>query len=248
MFKNPFIPVDSSDLVIIDGRVSEDILDKIKGLNIRVIPTIPCKEVSEPISYHPDIVLHPINYNTIVVAPNVYEYYSDALSKTGIKIVKGEKKLNKDYPDDIAYNVGRIGNLVIHNFKYTDEKLMYYLKKEGLQFVNVKQGYTKCSMAIVDHNAVITSDKPMYKKLIEFGVDVLLIEPGYIRLDGYPYGFIGGTCGNLSRKTIAFSGKFLYHPEKLKILNFLKKYDKDVLWLSDENITDIGTIINLNYQ
>jgi len=248
MLKNPFIPIDKSDLVIIDGRVSKDMLDKLERLNIKAIPTIPCKEVSEPISYHPDIVLHPVNHNTIVVAPNVYEYYSDVLSKTGIRIIKGEKRLNKDYPEDVAYNVGRIGDLVIHNFKYTDEKLMYYLKKEGLQFINVKQGYTKCSMAIVDENAVITSDRPIYKKLLEFGVDVLLIEPAYIRLDGYPYGFVGGTCGNLSRKVIAFSGKFLHHPERFKIESFLSKYHKEVLWLSDENIADIGTIINLNCQ
>jgi len=125
---------------------------------------------------------------------------------------------------------------------------MYYLEKEGLEFINVKQGYTKCSIAVVDRKAVITSDYPIYKKLIELGVDVLLIEPGYIRLDGYPYGFVGGTCGNLSGETIAFSGKFLCHPDRLKISSFLKKYNKKVLWLRNENVTDIGTIINLNYQ
>ena len=125
---------------------------------------------------------------------------------------------------------------------------MYYLKKEGLEFINVKQGYTKCSIAVIDHKAVITSDYPIYRKLITLGIDVLLIESGYIRLDGYPYGFIGGTCGNLSGETIAFSGKFLNHPDRLKISNFLEKYSKKVLWLTDEIVTDIGTIINLNYQ
>ena len=40
-------------------------------MNLNIIPTIECKEVSEPISYHPDIVIHPINHNTLVVAPNV---------------------------------------------------------------------------------------------------------------------------------------------------------------------------------
>lgn len=246
--KNPFIPMGRADIVIIDGRVPREAIEKIERLNIRVIPTIPCKEVSDPISYHPDIVIHPVNHNTIVVAPNVFEYYSDVLSKTGIKVIKGDKKLGKDYPHDIAYNVGRVDRFAIHNFKHTDEKLMYYLEKEGLEFINVKQGYTKCSIAVVDRKAVITSDYPIYKKLIELGVDVLLIEPGYIRLDGYPYGFVGGTCGNLSGETIAFSGKFLCHPDRLKISSFLKKYNKKVLWLRNENVTDIGTIINLNYQ
>lgn len=248
MSKNPFILNTCADVVIIDGSVPKDILKRIERLNIRVIPTIPCQEVACPISYHPDIVLHPVNHSTLVVAPNVFEYYSDALSKKGIKIIKGEKELSKEYPNDIAYNVGRIGDLALHNFKYTDEKLLYYLKKENLKFVNINQGYSKCSMAVIDENAVITADIPIYKKLIEYGIDVLLIEPGYIRLEGYPYGFVGGTCGNLTRETIAFSGKFLYHPDQLKIFNFLKKYNKNIMWLSNENITDIGTIISLNYQ
>lgn len=248
MSKNPFIPLRDADLVIIDGRVPKEAIEKIESLNIKVIPTIPCQEVAAPISYHPDIVIHPINHKTIIVAPNVFEYYSDVLSKTGIRVIKGEKELKKEYPADIAYNVGRVDNLAIHNFKYTDEKLIYYLEKEGLEFLNVKQGYTKCSIAIVDRKAVITSDYPIYKKLTEIGIDVLLIEAGYIRLDGYPYGFVGGTCGNLSREIVAFSGKFLYHPAKNEITNFLKKYNKKVLWLSDENVTDIGTIISLNYH
>lgn len=243
---NPFIPIDFANVVIVDGRIYNSAYKIFKKLNINVIPTVPCKEVQEPISYHPDIVMHPINHNTLIVAPNVFEYYYENLSKLGIKIIQGEKKLNKKYPDDIAYNVGRIHNFAIHNFKYTDEKLKYYLKRENLELIHVKQGYTKCSMAIVDNKAIITSDYPIYEKLKDLGIDVLFISPGYIRLDGYDYGFIGGTCGNLSKKHMIFSGKISQHPDKEKILNFLKKYNKKVIWLDNEEIIDVGTIISLN--
>ncbi len=245
---NPFIPNKDANTVIVDGRISSEILKNLKGLNLKIIPTIKCTEVSEPISYHPDIVIHPVNHKTLIVAPNVFDYYEEKLYGTGIRIIRGQTKLGKDYPDDIAYNVGRIGNLAIHNFKYTDEKLKYYLKKENLEFININQGYTKCSMAIVDDKSIITADYPIYKKLSDLGFDVLLIQSGYIELKGYPYGFIGGVNGNPSKDTIMFSGRLNEHPDCEKIFKFLKKHNKKVIWLSDKKVIDVGTIITLYCQ
>lgn len=248
MSVNSFIPRNIGNTVIIDGRVSSEILENLKKMNLNIIPTIECKEVSEPISYHPDIVIHPINHNTLVVAPNVFDYYEKKFHGMGIKVIQGQTELGKDYPEDIAYNVGRIGNLAIHNLKYTDEKLKYYLKKENIEFIHVNQGYTKCSMAIIGEKSIITADYPIYKKLTRLGIDVLLIQSGHIELEGHTYGFIGGATGNLSKNDIMFSGKFDKHPDKENILNFLKKYRKSIIWLSNKKIKDIGTIISLYCQ
>lgn len=248
MNTNPFIPKNIGNTVIVDGRVSLEILNNLKKLNLNIIPTIECMEISKPISYHPDIVLHPINHNTLVVAPNVFDYYEEKLYGMGIKIIEGQTKLGKDYPEEVAYNVGRIGNLAIHNFKYTDEKLKYYLKKENVEFIHVNQGYTKCSMVIVDERSIITADYPIYKKLTNLGIDVLLVQSGHIKLKGYTYGFIGGATGNLSKEDIMFSGRLDKHPDKERIFNFLKKYKKRIVWLSNENLIDIGTIISLYCQ
>ena len=243
--KNPFIPQLFANLAIIDGRASEAIIKNLERLNIDVIKTIKCDDVSEPIAYHPDIVMHPINRNTIIVAPNVYDYYRECFLKKGIKIIKGERYLSCKYPEDVAYNVGRIYGYAVHNFKYTDEKLLFYLKKSGLELINVKQGYSKCSIAIVDEKAIITSDYSIYTELNNLDVDVLLIEPGHILLEGYNYGFIGGACGNLSKDIIVTTGDFNLHPDYEKIINFLKKYKKNLLILNNDVIIDFGTIICL---
>ncbi|WP_042683304.1 DUF6873 family GME fold protein [Anaerosalibacter massiliensis] len=243
--ENPFIPYRKGNLVIIDGRVNENIVNFLERMGIMAIKTIKCEEVHESISYHPDIVMHPINYNTLIVAPNVFKYYEEKLSRTGIHLIKGEKILSKDYPEDIAYNVGRVYGYGVHNLKYTDEKLLFYLKKEGIDLIHVNQGYTKCSMAIVDETAIITSDYPMYKKMMDYGIDTLLIKPGYIDLEGFNYGFIGGCFGNLSNKDIFISGKLSKHPDEERIYSFFKKYKKNLIFLSDEKIIDIGTIISL---
>ena len=243
--KNPFIPQLFANLAIIDGRATEDIAVNLERLNIETLRTIKCEDVLEPISYHPDIVMHPINHSTIIVAPNVFDYYEENLSRKGIKVVKGESYLSCKYPNDIAYNVGRVHGYAIHNFKYTDEKLLFYLKKQGLELVDIKQGYSKCSMAVVDEKAIITSDYPIYKQLTKLDIDVLLIESGHIKLEGFNYGFIGGTFGNLSKDNIVISGNFDSHPDYERIIQFLKKHKKKLLVLDDNQIVDLGTIICL---
>ncbi len=248
MTKNPFIPLKKANTIIIDGRVSDEIIDNLKKLNLNIIPTIECKEVDYPISYHPDIVIHPIDHKTLIIAPNVFEYYEGKLYGLGINLIKGETELGKTYPEDVAYNVGRMEGIAVHNFKYTDEKLKYYLKKQDLKFIHVNQGYTKCSMAIIDERAVITADYVISKELKKIGFDTLLIKPGYVELPGYDYGFIGGTCGNLSTNEIFFTGKINHHPDKERIIKFIKKYKKRLIWLSDKKLVDVGTIIGLYCQ
>ncbi len=247
MIGNPFIPRHNADTVIIAGNADQEIIDSLKKFNLNIIRTIKCEDVDESISYHPDIVIHPINHDTLVIAPNVYDYYKDILSNRNLKLIKGEKKLDVKYPKDIAYNVGRMGGkIAIHNFKHTDEVLKFYLEKQGIELINVKQGYSKCSMAIIDDRSVITSDIPIYNKLIEKGYSALLINPGFISLKDVKYGFIGGATGNYSRNTLFLSGSIDDHPDKARILDFIKSKDVLVHNLSDKNIVDIGTIISLN--
>ncbi len=244
--QSPFIPKGKADILIVDGR-AKDIIKNLKNLNIQVISTIKCENLYDAISYHPDIVLHPLNHNTLIVAPNVYYYYKKILKSTGINVLQGEKRLEKQYPHNIAYNVARISKYAIHNFKYTDEKLKFYLQKEGLTFINVKQGYSKCSTAVINDEAAITSDVSIYKALKKTNVDMLLIQQGFIDLPGLNYGFIGGATGLLSPKEILFTGQYKDHPDKLKINNFLKKHGLAPKFISNKKIIDLGSIIPLKY-
>ncbi len=243
---NPFIPIDKSNVAIIDGRAKEDILKRLEDLNIKVIKTMKCQELQDGISFHPDMVMHPVNHKLLVVAPNVFDYYDDILSNLGIIVLKGEKPITSKYPDDIAYNVGRLGNYAIHNLKYMDEKLKYYLKKENIDLLNVNQGYSKCSLAIVDEKSGITSDKGIYEILSKKGMDMLLIQPGYIGLEGYNYGFIGGALGNYSKNQILFTGTLDKHPDFLRIQSFLNNRKIEIRYLSQDDIVDLGTIITFN--
>lgn len=243
---NYFIPLNNARIAIVDGRVDNEIVTNLEKLNITVIKSIECKELGPYISYHPDMVMHPISFDTLLIAPNVYEYYKEVLTPLGIMVIKGDTVLSDKYPYDVAYNVARLKDIAIHNFKYTDEILKFYLKKQNLDLLNVKQGYSKCSLAIVDNTSAITSDRHIYNGLTKKRYDILLIEPGNIKLEGYTYGFIGGTCGNFSDDNILFSGELNHHPEVQKISSFIKSKKKKITMLSQNSIIDIGTIITLS--
>lgn len=241
----PFIPKTKANIAIVDGRADDIIVNNLKDLNLKVIRTIKCNELQESVSYHPDIVMHPINYNTLIIAPNVYGYYEKELSGLGINLIKGETILGSKYPQDIAYNVGRLKDIVIHNFKYTDGILKHYFKKQDLECININQGYSKCSLFIVDDISGITADVNIHKKLSEIGYNTLLIEPGYIKLYNERYGFIGGTSGNYDNNTILLTGIVDNHPNSKEIIDFFKKRNKKIIYLSDNDIIDLGTIITL---
>ncbi|WIV11414.1 DUF6873 family GME fold protein [Proteiniborus sp. MB09-C3] len=243
MCKNPFIPYGKASIAIVDGRISYEIKENLIKHGLEVIKTCKCEELYDSISYHPDIVIHPINYNKVIVAPNVYDYYSDILSIYDIEVIKGEKKLSRNYPENIAYNVARISKYAVHNTKYTDEKLKFYMAKEGIDFINVKQGYSKCSLAIIGEDIGITSDPSIYKELKKHSIDVLLVEEGFIELPGLNYGFIGGATGMLSKDELLLSGSIQKHPSLNKINGFLKKYKIKPIYLSNNRMIDIGSII-----
>lgn len=243
---NSFIPLENTNIAIIDGRASEEKIKKLEDLNIKVIKSIKCHELQEGIAYHPDMVIHPINHKMVIVAPNVFDYYEDLLSDMGIIVLKGETRLSSQYPNDIVYNVARLNNYAIHNFNYTDDKLKWYLEKEKLELIHVKQGYSKCSLAVVDEISGITSDKMIYEILSKKGMEVLLIKAGQIKIDGYEYGFIGGATGSYSKTHMIFTGSLDKHPDYEEIKLFLKKRNIEIIYLSTNEVIDLGTIITLN--
>ena len=105
------------------------------------------------------------------------------------------------------------------------------------------QGYTRCAAAIVDQNSVITADMGLSMVLKRAGLTVLEIQPGAIRLPGYPYGFIGGCCGLIAPNQLAFTGSLGFHPDSQKIKSFLQERGVQWIELTNEPLLDIGGII-----
>ena len=232
-------------LALVDKRIPYDMELELKKRNIQIIKTVECKECYDAIKFHPDICVCNLGEGNIVVAPNVHEYYFDKLNPLGFNVIKGSSYVGKKYPNNIQYNVTIFGRFAIHNFNYTDEQILHYINKENLVKINIKQGYSKCSICIVDENSIITSDKGIYKAANKYGIDCLLISNDNIRLFELDYGFIGGCTGLISKNKIAFLGNVKKHPDYERIKNFIKSKNKEIVSLSKEQLLDLGSIIPL---
>lgn len=232
-------------LALVDKRITCDMELELKIRNIQIIKTIECKECYEAIKYHPDITICNLGKGIIVAAPNVYKYYYDTLNKLGFNIIKGDSYIQNKYPYNINYNVAIFGKYAMHNFKYTDKKILEYIDSKKLTKINVNQGYTKCSICIVDENSIITSDEGIYKAISEYDIDCLLISKGNIGLVGLNYGFIGGCIGLINKNKIAFFGDITTHPDYEIIYRFIKFKNKEIISLSKEKLLDLGSLIPL---
>src|SRR3712207_6103016 len=120
-----------------------------------------------------------------------------------------------------------------HYLNYTDKNLLSLIKLSNKKLINTKQGYTKCSTAIVNDSAIITSDKNIAKSLQKENIDILLLPPGDIILPGLNYGFIGGACGLIEKNILAFYGSLECYAYGKEVLSFLKKHKVEPIFLSE---------------
>ena len=92
--------------------------------------------------------------------------------------------------------------------------------------------------------ALITADSSIENAARALGYDVLKIHPGFFRLPGFDYGFIGGSSFLLDGK-LYFTGSINSHADEDSILNFLILHNTAPVFLSSDRAEDIGTVIVL---
>lgn len=161
-------------------------------------------------------------------------------------IIYCKNKAGDRYPKNILLNFLYINNTLYGKLSAIDKNLLVYCRNNNIKTVNVNQGYARCSTLVVNDNAAVTSDLSIEKALKNNGVEVLLISPGNIVLDGYDYGFIGGASGKIDENTVVFFGNVKNHPDYFKIKNFADKHNVSIKILCKENpLTDIGGVVKI---
>ena len=242
----PYIPSDTVLKVLVAGNAPLKILETLLLHGIDPITTSPLKNLPLSLSRHADMQLVNVCEGVFVFAPGTSNYILNSLNTLGFKLIRGDTTLKGSYPYDVAYNCAIVGKHAFLNPRYTDTKLLDLLRQSDIKVAPVKQGYAKCSTCILNQEAIITADISIHEKAIEMGLDSLLIPPQLsIRLNGYNYGFIGGSSGLISKSELAFLGDF-QTLESAEIMDeFMAKYGITPVSLSHENIVDMGGIIPL---
>ena len=207
------------------------------------IPTVQIKTLPPYLAYHADLQIHYLGEGVFLSCPEAYDYYCDKLIPLGAEVVKGHSSVSGNYPNDAAYNIVRIGSKAYHNTKYTEKTAESYFRRKGVTLIHINQGYAKCLTAVTGENSLITPDAGIYKAACVNGTDSLLIEQGYITLDGFSYGFLGGASCLLPQNKFFITGSLKNHPSRHKILSFLEKQELEPVEAVQNPPVDIGSLI-----
>lgn len=231
--------------VIISGKY-QNITSALKSLKINPVIVKPNYSLSGSLSQHPDCLIFVLSDELIITDINNFDNIVNLLTTYKINCNVRIERISSPYPEDVRLNCRVIGKKILCNKKYVSSIILEYAQKENIRIIDTNQGYSACSTIRVGTNALITDDISVYKTCVNNNIDVLLIKKGSIKLDGYDYGFIGGTCGYIAKDLIAFTGKLSSHSDGNKIVNFLYKYGIHYIELcNDGPLIDVGGIIPL---
>ncbi|OFI06135.1 hypothetical protein CLOACE_12830 [Clostridium acetireducens DSM 10703] len=229
--------------VIVDYRTSNVEIENLKKLGCKILLCPAFKNLYNAICGHPDIQIQVLEKNKLIVHKDIDINFLHLIKSQNVNVIFSKNNLESKYPKDIILNAVNTDNFFMHNLKYTDNSILTNLKNKKL--LNVNQGYTKCSTAIVKNNAFMTSDLGIANALNKEGMDVLLLPPGDILLPGLNYGFIGGCCGLIEENLMAFFGNLDYYIYKKDVIDFLKKHNVEPFFLKKGKLIDRGSILNI---
>lgn len=227
-------------MIIIGESVSGEFSAELSKLGFTVVRLTSFAALTKPVSSHPDMLLYP-SEGGFLTFPGYLPEAERLLGGYGISCSAVEETGGNTYPSDVALNALEIGKTVYgHSAAVANE-----IRRRAERFVGVRQGYARCSCAVLGEKAVVTADQGLAKALSADGIDVLTIRPGYIRLDGYDTGFIGGCGGSVDTERYAFFGNIYSHPDGEAIAAFAKRHHVEIVSLGKGELCDFGGIIAL---
>ena len=244
--KNPNLPKRNVKVAIVDRRIGE-YKASLEALGITLIFTMDIKELGTSVSSHPDMQILHVGDNDFFILDIATNYYRNEIenicgtkdcetfNNRGEVVIK--KGVSLEYPYDTTLNLALTNQWVIG----LENNEIY--KSLSLPKIKTRQGYSKCSVCVVQENAIITSDLSIAKSAGDFGIDVCIVSNDSIQLHGYNNGFIGGCTGKISEDKIVFYGSVDKHPDAYKIKTFTNKYDVECVSLSNKPLYDYGSLL-----
>lgn len=212
-----------------------------RGFSLIELPE--CHSLQRAVASHADMLVFFCG-KKYVCTEEYYNYAKDCFNKLnslGYSPALSKETLSPEYPSDVIFNCFELSGKIYGFEKSISSLIKEYARDNGIVIRNVRQGYAKCSVCKVTRSAIITSDPSIAKAVSSDGADVLLIRSGYVDIDGYDYGFIGG-CGGCDGENVYFCGDVSRHPDGELIKKFCEKHNKTCISLSNDNLFDVGSL------
>lgn len=236
----PHLPKRKVGLMAIGKRYAPRLAAPLRKLGVDVLWLPDAPDTDSRLAGHADLSMIHLGADLVVTG------YGDDIVKNltnrGFRAIRTEGPGNS-YPEDCTLNACIVGSKLIHRLDVTSRTVLGALP--DCEKINVAQGYAKCCTCVVDEHSIITSDRGIAAAASDNDIDVLLIAPGYIELEGFDYGFIGGASFKLSADTMAFTGRLDAHPDYHNIICFLTDRGIRPVFLTSDTAFDIGSALPL---
>ena len=240
-------------LAIVDSRVGAEAERRLTLSGYHVITLPPFSRLSEAVVSHPDMLIARVGRSYVSYADYCEEasyVFSDLSLFTrgsGARFTFTADDVSPEYPHDVGLNALRMGDKLFIRTASASETLLSLAREEGLELVDVKQGYPACTVLKLNDSAAITSDRGMAAILEKHGIRVTLIDAGDVSLPPYDYGFIGG-AGEVDGTRLYLFGDPSTHHDCVKILTAAKDEGLTVVPLSSGTLRDLGGILFIEVE
>lgn len=171
--------------------------------------------------------------------------FTDRLSALGAELEFCGNAKSAEYPHDAGLNFCILSDKLICNRKTANAGIVNKLTIERAGIIQTNQGYTKCSVCVIDAGHIISSDLGICKKCENLGIAVEFVSGAHIKLDGFGSGFIGGAAFKVAADKLAFTGAITDASVKADIEQFLNELGVSADYLTCEQTFDIGSAIPL---
>lgn len=236
---SPVLPKNKIKKCII-GEKYRDEINELTEFGIECVTLSPSTCLDDEINSHADILCFNCGNNTLIASS---ESTGELKRKLPDCNVIACENVCSPYPDDVKLNVAYTGRGVVCNKNYAADEIKTFCEENNIPVIHTNQGYSKCSLAVLSKDAVITEDSGLACLLKKYQFDVLEVQKGFIELSDRHYGFIGGAVGMISENQLYVSGNLTEHPDYDKIQLFLDKYNIVPLFNKNRRLNDFGGFI-----
>lgn len=240
IIKKANLPQGKTSAAVI-GKCEKTLAGFISSFGIELIFAEENAGVDPAIKNHADVNVLYLG-NGRVVLDETQQCLAQRLRLRGFETKAASVPVRGEYPGDCRLNVALIGSRAFGRFDAADESVQ---RLENVKKISVRQGYAKCSVCILNENALITDDPSIFKAALKEKLHALLCEKGSVRLPGHDYGFIGGASALIEKDHLLFFGDITKHKSFDEIQNFLKNEGCRFSFLKGYPLTDIGGLVLL---
>ncbi len=227
-------------IAIVDKAYYKVLSPKLIKYDIKAYPSYESKILKGAVKTHPDMSLFKYNEETLIASHESYEYYKDIFKDTEVNLINaGEDSLDK-YPYDVKFNALRVGDYLICKKDVCAKNIIKRFDEEKI--INSSQGYVKCSVIDIGSEYFASDDKYLYEIIKSLGQKCILLDKGFVKIKDYDYGFIGGASG-YARDKIFLTGKIINEANRIRLEEFSREINKELIYLTEYDIFDIGTLM-----